>query len=217
MQEIIGPLLKHYAAYFSIINPVGCAFIFYTITSSLPVVERRPLVGRVTFFAWAMLVGSYFGGIYLLKFFGISIPVLRVAGGIIVALVAWDTLNSTVGNEKKSLPGVAKGRAEIAFFPLTMPLTVGPGTISVAIALAAEAPSGQPGDFWTGAIVAIISISLIALTIYYTYSYAGRLTKMLGKTGSDIIERMSGFLLFCIGIQIIWVGARELLLSLPKT
>jgi multiple antibiotic resistance protein len=217
MQEIISPLLKQYAAYFSIINPVGCAFIFYTITRTLPIVERRPLVGRITFFAWTMLIGSYFGGIYLLQFFGISIPVLRVAGGIIVALVAWDALNSTAVDEKKSLPSVAQGRDEIAFFPLTMPLTVGPGTISVAIALAAEAPSGKPGDFLKSAIVAIIAISLIAMTIYYSYSYAGRLTKLLGKTGSDIIERLSGFLLFCIGIQIIWVGARELLLSLPKT
>ena len=96
MQETISQLLKHYAAYFSIINPIGCAFIFFTITRALPSIERKLLARRVTFFAWAMLIGFYFGGIYLLQFFGISIPVLRVSGGIIVALVAYTMLLTKV-------------------------------------------------------------------------------------------------------------------------
>jgi multiple antibiotic resistance protein len=217
MQDIISLLSKQYAALFSIINPLGSALIFFAITRALPVIERAQLAGRVGFFAWGTLIVSYFGGLYLLQFFGLSISILRVAGGIVVALAAWDMLNYSEDQEKNALPAVAKGRDAIAFYPLTMPLTVGPGSISVAIALATDAPSQLKERFLLSAAVAIVTITLISATIYFCYRYADRLTRVLGKTGSIIIERMSGFLLFCIGIQIIWLGARGLILSIQLT
>ena len=215
MSDLFSQLLVQYTALFSIVNPLGSVFVFFAITRALPLPVRERLAGRVGFYTWVMLLVSLFGGLYLLRFFGISFPVLRVAGGIVVALAAWQLLNAPDEPMQSTLPGKAEGRdaTQLAFYPLTMPLTVGPGSISVAITLAANAPSNLPERLIASAISAC-AVSLIAVTVYLCYRYADRLTRLLGPTGTGIIVRISGFLLFCIGIQIIWLGAQELLLSI---
>jgi multiple antibiotic resistance protein len=208
-------LLVQYTALFSIINPLGGAFVFFAITRSLPLADRERLAGKVGLYTWVTLLVALFGGLYLLRFFGITLPVLRVAGGIIVALTAWQVLTTADDPMESSLPSLAKGRtaAHLAFFPLTMPLTIGPGSISVAITLAADAPS-RFQERLTAAAISALAVTLIAVTTYFCYRYADRLTRLLGANGTSIIVRVSGFLLFCIGIQIFWLGAYELLRSL---
>ena len=215
MSAIFSLLSVQYTALFSIINPLGGAFVFFAITRALPPPDRERLSGRVGLYMWVTLLAALFGGISLLSFFGISLPVLRVAGGIIVALTAWQVLTTSEDPMSSSLPRLAEGReaANLAFFPLTMPLTIGPGSISVAIALGADAPSRLKERLLAAAISAL-AVTLISVTTYLCYRFADRLTRLLGPTGTNIIVRVSGFLLFCIGIQIVWLGARELLLSL---
>jgi len=214
MSDMFSQLLVQYTALFSIINPLGGAFVFFAITRALAPADRLRLVGRVGLYTWVTLLVALFGGLYLLRFFGISLPVLRVAGGIVVALAAWQLLTTSDDPMQSTLPHLAEGRdaAQLAFYPLTMPVTIGPGSISVAITLAANAPSHLPERLIASAISAC-AVSLIAVTVYFCYRYADRLTRLLGATGTGIIVRISGFLLFCIGIQIIWLGAQELLLS----
>jgi len=209
---VLSALSVQFAALFSIINPLGSAFVFFALTSGLPDAERRRLAGRVGLYTWVTLLVSLFGGLYLLRFFGISLPVLRVAGGIVVALTAWQVLNTSEDPMKRTLPALAEGRSalQLAFYPLTMPITIGPGTISVAIALAADAPNHLP-ERLAAAGLSALAVTLIALTTYLCYRNADRLTRLLGATGTGIIVRVSGFLLFCIGIQISWLGARELI------
>jgi multiple antibiotic resistance protein len=215
MSDIFSQLMVQYTALFSIINPLGGAFVFFAITRALPLPDRERLAGRVGLYTWVTLLAALFGGLYLLRFFGISFPVLRVAGGIIVALTAWQVLTTSDDPMQSSLPHLADGRdvEQIAFYPLTMPLTIGPGSISVAITLAANAPS-HLAERLTASAISALAVTLIAVTTYYCYRYADRLTRLLGATGTGIIVRISGFLLFCIGIQIIWLGAQELLLSI---
>jgi len=217
MSNMFSQLLVQYTALFSIVNPLGSVFVFFAITRALPLADRERLAGRVGLYTWVMLLVSLFGGLYLLRFFGISLPVLRVAGGIVVALTAWQLLTTSDEPMQSTLPNLAEGRnaAGLAFYPLTMPLTIGPGSISVAITLAANAPSKLPERLIASAISAC-AVSLIAVTVYLCYRYADRLTRLLGPTGTNIIVRISGFLLFCIGIQIFWFGAEELLLSILK-
>jgi multiple antibiotic resistance protein len=218
MKQLVSLFLFQYTALFSIINPIGCAIIIFAITRTLAEPERVHLVKRIATFSWVMLLVSYLIGIYVLNFFGVSLPILRVAGGLIVTLAAWSMLTTSEDPTHSASPQV-KGNQNIsdsAFFPFTLPLTIGPGTISTAITLAADAPNHTQrpiGSF----VVAFVVITLIAYTIYVCYRYAGKLTKLLGKNGTDIIARLSGFLLFCIGIQIIWLGVRELLLSILQT
>lgn len=215
MRDMFSLLSVQYTALFSIINPLGSAFVFFAITRSQSLQDRKRMAGRVSLYAWITLLIALFGGLYLLRFFGISLPVLRVAGGIIVALTAWQVLTTSDDPMESTLPHLAEGRtlAHLAFYPLTMPLTIGPGSISVAITLAADAPS-RLQERLAAAAISALAVTLIAVTTYFCYRYADRLTRMLGITGTSIIVRVSGFLLFCIGIQIFWLGARELLRSL---
>ena len=217
MSIMFSQLLVQYTALFSIVNPLGSAFVFFAITRALSLPDRERLAGRVGLYTWITLLVALFGGLYLLRFFGISLPVLRVAGGIIVALTAYQLLTTSDDPMQSTLPDLAEGRnaAQLAFYPLTMPLTIGPGSISVAITLAANAPSKLPERLIASAISAC-AVSLIAVTVYLCYRYADRLTRLLGPTGTNIIVRISGFLLFCIGIQIFWFGAQELLLSIVQ-
>ena len=128
MSDMFSLLSVQYTALFSIINPLGSAFVFFAITRALPLPDRERLAGRVGLYTWVTLLVALFGGLYLLHFFGISLPVLRVAGGIIVALTAWQVLTTSEDPMQSSLPHLAEGRnaAQLAVYPLTMPLTIGP-------------------------------------------------------------------------------------------
>lgn len=218
MSDMFSLLSVQYTALFSIINPLGSAFVFFAITRALPLEDRKRLAGRVGLYSWVTLIVALFGGLYLLRFFGITLPVLRVAGGIIVAITAWQVLTTSEDPMQSMLPHLAEGRkaAHLAFYPLTMPITIGPGSISVAITLAANAPS-QLQERLTAAAISLLAVTLISVTIFFCYRYADRLTRILGVTGTSIIVRVSGFLLFCIGIQIFWLGARELLRSITQS
>jgi multiple antibiotic resistance protein len=218
VSDILSLLSVQYTALFSIINPLGSAFVFFTITRALPLADRKRLAGQVGLYAWVTLIVALFGGLYLLRFFGITLPVLRVAGGIIVAITAWQVLTTSEDPMQSMLPHLAEGRAaaHLAFYPLTMPLTIGPGSISVAITLAADAPS-RLQERLTAAAISVLAVTLISVTTFFCYRYADRLTRLLGVTGTSIIVRVSGFLLFCIGIQIFWLGARELLRSIMQS
>ena len=142
MRELIGEaftfFLLAFPALFSIINPLGGSFIFLAATGDLPPNVRDKLARKISFYSFVMLNVSMLIGAFVLKVFGISMPVLRVAGGIVIALSAWKMLTADdEGEKKKAALEDASGREaeRMAFYPLTMPVTTGPGTISVAIAL----------------------------------------------------------------------------------
>ena len=181
----------------------------------------RPRVGlRST--AFIIVAASLYIGAYVLGFFGVSLPVLRVAGGIIVAAAGWRMLNApdvteqrrTETPEPKSID-VAPSR--LAFYPLTMPLTTGPGTISVAVSLGAGRPSGFHASSLLFFVETLAATALLSVLIYGFYRNSAYLAKWIGVTGTTIVVRLSAFLLFCIGIQVGWNGLSELLGSLPYT
>jgi multiple antibiotic resistance protein len=165
------------------------------------------------------VAASLYIGAYVLSFFGISIPVLRVAGGIVVAMSGWQMLNAPDATEQRrsetpSPRSIDVPPSRLAFYPLTMPLTTGPGTISVAISLGANRPRGIASslEFFVETLAAV---ALIALLVYAFYRNSARIAGWMGVTGTTIVVRLSAFLLFCIGIQVLWNGAAELLGTLP--
>src|SRR4029434_3455002 len=206
--------LLAFPALFSIINPLGGSFIFLAATSHLPLRVRNKMARKIAFYSFVTLIVSMLIGAYVLKVFGISMPVLRVAGGIVIALSAWKMLTADdEGEKQKAALEDASGREaeNMAFYPLTMPVTSGPGTISVAIALGTRAASRAV----LFAIEAFATAALICLLIYWFYAGSSRLAKAVGPTGTSIIARLSAFLLFCIGIQVLWSGLAELVATLP--
>lgn len=214
--------LLAFGALFSIVNPLSGAFIFFGATRELEQRVRAHVSRWVAIYAFSIVTASLYVGAYVLSFFGITIPVLRVAGGIVVALSGWGMLSAPDATEQRRSETPAPRSIDIppsrlAFYPLTMPLTTGPGTISVAISIGAGRPSGFHASLLEFFIETLTAVALLALLIYVAYRNSGRLAEMIGPTGTTIIVRLSAFLLFCIGIQVLWNGAAELLGTLAGT
>src|SRR5579875_529302 len=187
------------------------ALIFYNVTANRSHADRMVLARQVAINALAVLLGSMWLGSYVLNFFGVSLGALRVAGGLVVAANAYALLTAPdehqTRKEKDAEP--AGARADVAFFPLTMPLTMGPGSISVAIALASERPAAGPGvlSFFGGLTLAA---GAIALCVWGLYTFSDRALRLLGEAGARVVGRLIAFLLLCIGVQILASGAENL-------
>jgi multiple antibiotic resistance protein len=178
---------------------------------------RRALSLRIAMNCFFLLVGSYFIGTHVLSFFGISLPVVQVGGGLIVISTGWTLLKQgSVDNQKGVKQGPEpKDPFRDAFYPLTLPLTVGPGSISVAITLGANAHRHQ-GLNVLSISAATVGCVLLAVSIFLCYGFADRLGRLLGATGMTVIMQLTSFLLVCIGVQILWNGASALLAQVPN-
>jgi multiple antibiotic resistance protein len=212
--------LLAFGALFSIVNPLSGAFIFFGATRELDHRVRSQVSRWVAIYAFCLVTASLYVGAYVLEFFGISIPVLRVAGGIMIAMSGWRMLNEPDATEQRRSEtpnprSITVSPSRLAFYPLTMPLTTGPGTISVAISLGASRPSGFHAPLLAFFVQTLAAVALLALLIYWSYRNSARLANLIGPTGTTIVVRLSAFLLFCIGIQVLWNGAAELLGTLP--
>ena len=214
--ETVNSFLLVYAALFSIVNPLGGAPMFLVMTRRLPAPVRHALAGRVALNGFLLLLGSLFVGSHVLEFFGLTLPVVRVAGGLVVTSAGWSLLNQGIEPEGAPPAETTAGEEPDAFYPLTLPLTVGPGSITVAITLGSQRPQGASGMRDLAAIAggAVAGLVAIALTIYVCYRFAEHLERVLGKTGTNVMLRLSAFILVCIGIQICWAGVSALLGSL---
>ena len=199
---------------FPIVNPLGSALIFLTLTRGYPADLRRNLVIRVAINSFLLLVMSILIGSHVLHFFGISIPVVQVAGGMIVAATGWSLLRQKDGDgdpkPKETLNPMTAGKQ--AFYPLTLPITVGPGSISVAITLGAD--NAWRISSWPVLVSSLVGAFIVALSVYICYRSAERLERFLGEVGLSVFLRLSAFIVICIGVQITWNGVAALVHSL---
>ncbi len=202
-----------YGTLFAIINPFGLAFVFLNRTIGLSEAERGSVARRVALFAFAVLLVSLFAGTAILRFFGISLPALRIGGGLVVAASGWAMLHEQPremdAGHATSLGGAAAAH-QMAFFPLTIPLTTGPGTIATAIALGANRPAELSGFLLTS-IVSVAVAAAVALTVMVAYRRSGTFARIVGREGTDIVTRLSAFLLLCVGVQITLTGVLDAL------
>jgi multiple antibiotic resistance protein len=215
MNAFSNTFLLCFAALFPIINPIGNAPLFLRLTRMSGNAERAVLARKVAFNSLCLLLGSLFLGSYVLQFFGISLPIVRIGGGLVVMAFGWKLLNSGEGPDEEAPNGVRHASID-SFYPLTMPLTVGPGSIAVAIAVGSQRPKIVDVTslllLEAGAVAGIIAI---AAAIYLCYRYAENTVARLGVTGTNVVVRLSAFLLLCVGIQILWGGLSELA-ALPR-
>ena len=212
LRQIIEGVLLVFAALFPIVNPLGGAPIFLAMTSGFPQAERASLAWRVTVNAFILLLASVVTGAYVLEFFGLSVPVVQVGGGLVVSTLGWRLLQDGTPVEVPA-DATARRTRNLAFYPLTMPLTVGPGSISVAITIGANHPDSVRSLLINGPAT-LIGVTLVAAAVFVAYRYADRLCRMIGETGMSVLLRLSAFILLCIGVQIVWNGASTLLRSL---
>ncbi len=220
VMDLTKTFLLAFGALFSIVNPLSGAFIFFGATRELEPRVREQVSRWVATYAFCIVAASLYIGAYVLSFFGISIPVLRVAGGIVVAMAGWRMLNEPDATEQRRSETPSPRTTDVspsrlAFYPLTMPLTTGPGTISVAISLGANRPRGFHASSVEFFVETLAAVVLLAVLIYLFYRHSARLAGWIGVTGTTIVVRLSAFLLLCIGVQVMWNGLAELLSTLP--
>ena len=214
MLEAAKSLFLVLSALFPIVDPLGGSPFFLALTSEYAPESRQILARQIAVDSFLLLVGSYFVGTYILAFFGISLPVVQVGGGMVLVVMGWATLmekdEAAHGVPRKGIQCQHVFRQ--AFYPLTLPLTVGPGSISVAVTLGANAAHNHALQPFT-ILAALTGSALIALSIFLCYGFADRLARMLGPTAMLVIVKLTSFLLVCIGVQIAWNGIKALLES----
>ena len=214
LRQLIEGILLVIAALLPIVNPFGGAPMFLAMTPDCTPEVRATLAKKIAVNAFILLIASLFIGTYVLEFFGLSVPIVQVAGGVVVCATGWGLLHA--GSETHAVaatPPIAVEIASRAFYPLTLPLTVGPGTISIAITIGAHHPHSMQSLLVNGT-ADFVGAALIAATVFVCYRYADRMLRILGETGTSVLIRLSAFILLCIGVQIFWTGASALLATL---
>jgi multiple antibiotic resistance protein len=201
------------SALLPIVDPVAGSPLFLAFTKHYSAQTRTGLSQRVAVNSLFLMIGSYFIGAHVLNFFGVSLPVVQVGGGFVVISLGWGMLMRDDGVGEVTRRTVRERDIfGSAFYPLTLPLTVGPGSISVAVTLGANS-THHYGFHIPIILAALVAMGVIALSIALCYGFADRLARILGKTGMTVIIRLAAFLLLCIGVQIMWNGLSALLSS----
>lgn len=222
-------LWKYFALSFSallpLVNPLGSALIFLGLVGSAPIVTYRALARRIAintilFFAVIDLVGST-----ILHFFGISLPIVQVSGGLVIAAMAWSLLN-----QKDTSPSTEKVQAaeqaqaqdidgnllQKTFYPFTFPITAGPGSIVVMLTLGAHIPQKPITASLLAHAGLMIAVLLLSATIYFCYAYAPHIAHSISPSTAHGILRVIAFILLCIGVQIAWNGMATLLTDILR-
>lgn len=204
-------------ALFPVVNPIGSSFIISPYFTNLSKAEKRKAVTRITFYAFCICTISLFAGQWILELFGISIPIVQLAGGIMICKMGWENLSSDGSKagaagtgEEATLSGYSNIEDKL-FYPITFPVTTGAGTISVLFTLSAHSASADRTDYYinTGAI--LLSIIVMCMLVYLFYLNTKNIIKYLSANAEMIFNRISAFLIFCVGLQIAITGIKSLI------
>ncbi len=204
------------AALFPIVNPIGSAAVFLAMVQNIDLDLQHKLVNRITVYSFFLLFVSMLCGGKILSFFGISLYSVQIGGGIIVAANGWQLLAKDAHKENAATPNPEEVLNQ-AFYPYTLPITVGPGSISVAVALGAHLPTQlHVASFVSPDILAasILGTTVLCATVYVSYRWARAAAVLLGKSGTTVLMRLSSFISFCIGVQILASGIRSYIQTL---
>lgn len=217
-------LLKYFALGFSallpVINPLGSALIFLGVVGSAPADTFRNLARRVAIATTLFLGIVEVVGATLLNFFGISLPVVQFAGGLVLAAMGWGFLQEKNANDNKAAAAQTSdnGRSleDKIFYPLTFPITAGPGCIVVMLTLGAHASRNTALNNVLAHLGIMIAILAVSSTVLLCYTYAPRIAKKIAPQTVQGILRVIAFVLLCIGVQIAWKGLETLVKNMPK-
>jgi multiple antibiotic resistance protein len=209
LQQLIRAVLLVVGAILPIVNPVGSAPMFLAMTHGADSSTRRTLAGLVAINSFLLLLGSLIFGNFVLKLFGLSVPVVQLAGGLVLCSLGWKMLTDDAPAPTPDASNQAVDTISKAFYPLTLPLTVDPGAISVAVTIGAN-HSSSITKILIALTGAILGVAIISASVWLTYRYAERVAKFLGHTRLMVVLRLSAFIVLCIGVQIGWNGIRAL-------
>jgi multiple antibiotic resistance protein len=191
-----------FLALFPIVDPFGGVPIFFSMTSTWSAQDRNRTAFKTGLWVFMILVTFLFFGRFVLQFFGISLPVIKIAGGLIVANTAWGMVTSTA-RITPAESHEAENKEDISLTPLAMPLMSGPGAIGVVMALAAHV------DNAAAYLGMVIGIAGIALSVTLFFVLGGPLVRRLGPSAVGAINKIFGFLILAIAVQLVWNGVAD--------
>jgi len=209
LRLLIGPFLLVVGSLLPIVNPLGSAPIFLTMTHGSDEATRQKLAVQVAINSFILLFGSMVFGTLVLRLFGLSVPVVQVAGGAVLCALGWNLLNKDQPAPADTAPVPGEVMIARAFYPLTLPLTVDPGAIAVAITVGANHAHGVERVL-IAIVASILGLGLIALTVWLAYHSAERVARWLGHSRVMVVLRLSAFIVLCIGVEITWNGIKAL-------
>jgi multiple antibiotic resistance protein len=209
-----------FSALLPVVNPFGSALIFLGIVGELPGSAFRSLAWKIAISTTIFLVVIEVVGTALLAFFGISLGVVQVAGGLVLAAMGWSLLNEQQASPKSDAADVAATKlstlAQQTFYPLTFPVTAGPGCIVVTLTLSAHASAKSVLPNLMGHLGIVVAIIVQSALVYFCYAYAPKITERVSAQTAHGILRVIAFVLLCIGVQITWNGVESLLKTVVK-
>jgi multiple antibiotic resistance protein len=216
-------LVLGFSALLPLINPLGSALIFLSLVGTAPIPVYHSLARRIAINTFLFLIVVDLIGSTVLRFFGISLPIVEVSGGLVIAAIAWSMLNqqSTDPSPEKMQAATQMKTDQIVvdlqqktFYPFTFPITAGPGCIVVTLTLAANSPQRPISSNLFAHAGLLIAIVVLCVSVYFCYAYAPRLAQKISPSTAHGIQRVIAFILLCIGVQIAWNGLSPLLTSL---
>ena len=199
METFFSALALAFVSLFPIVDPPGAIPVFCSLTSNLPGKHRHKTALKTSMNVFFVLLVFYLIGEFILEFFGISMGVLKIAGGIIVMHTAWEMLNSKEKISAESQDEM-QTKEDISFAPMALPLLSGPGAIGAVIGLSLQ---GYQASYTFGIGAGIL---LIAVTVYIALLLSIPLMKILGKTGIEVLKKIMGFFILAIAVQLIVSG-----------
>lgn len=201
-------------ALFPVVNPVGTAFIVMPYFQNLTDAERKAAAKKIAFYAFCICTVTLFVGHWILELFGLTIPVIRVAGGIMICKTGWEFLSDkTEDKDTATAESEIPPRGNIddkLFFPVTFPVTTGAGTISVLFTLSAHSADAPFKHYLVNTGAVLLAAFIMCVLIYIFYSKTKSIVRHLGSTGEKMLNRIMAFLIFCVGLQIASSGIRGL-------
>lgn len=203
-------------ALFPVVNPIGSAFMVSPFFANLDDKEKKSAVKKITFYAFSICTVALFGGHWILALFGISIPIVQLGGGIMICKMGWEFISDgNKSNEKQVTPEEAGSHHQSIenklFYPISFPITTGAGTISVLFTLSAHSARSDLKEYLVSTGAILLAILTMCILIYLFYLNTKRIIHVLGDRGEMIINRISAFLIFCVGLQIAFSGIITLL------
>ena len=205
-------------AFFPVVNPIGTAFMVSPYSSGLSDAEKRTAVKKITFNAFAICTFTLFAGHWVLELFGLSIPIIQLAGGIMICKMGWESLSDDKEPDHSQKPPLnnyesIKGKL---FYPLTFPVTTGAGTISVLFTLSAHSAKAGIHNYFINTGAVLLAVVIMCILIYIFYINTKRIIQFFGTDGEKIINRIFAFLIFCVGLQIAVSGIKTLMSSMSE-
>ena len=206
--------LLGFVALFPVVNPIGTALILDPFLHNLKPADRKLAAIKIAFYCFLVCTTALFVGSWIFKLFGISVPVVQIAGGFLICRTGLQLLsakNDLNSSPEKSTPASHQQAEDILFYPIAFPMTTGAGTISVLLTL-----SAHTGDIaWLPHLVNLSAIFLavvvMSILIYICYAFTPAVLGRLGPRGEQIVNRLSAFLVFCVGLQIAATGVKHLI------